>query len=78
MSAADDKKHREGEFYYPTENITLPSIVIDRKDVLFGSFIRVRAFIAKIQRVELKKKLFTGMVGPYREIFLYTYLYSGK
>ena len=33
MSAADDEKHREGEFYYPTENITLPSIVSDRNDV---------------------------------------------
>jgi hypothetical protein len=34
MSAANDEKHSEGEFYYPTENISLPSI--DRNDVLFG------------------------------------------
>ena len=26
-------KNTEGEFYYPTENITLPSIVSDRNDV---------------------------------------------
>ena len=38
--SADDEEHSESEFYYPTEDITLPRI--DRNDVLFGSFIRVR------------------------------------
>jgi hypothetical protein len=31
--SADDKEHSESEFFYSTEDITLPSI--DRNDVLF-------------------------------------------
>jgi hypothetical protein len=31
---ADDEEHSESEFYYSTEDITLPSI--DRNDVLFS------------------------------------------
>jgi hypothetical protein len=32
--SADDEEHSESEFYYTTEDFTLPSI--DRNDVLFG------------------------------------------
>jgi hypothetical protein len=39
--SADDEKHSENEFYYLTKDISLPDS-IDRNDVLFGSFIRVR------------------------------------
>ena len=32
--SADDEEHSESEFYYSTEDMTLPSI--DRNDVLFS------------------------------------------
>ena len=61
--SADDEEHSESEFYYSTEDITLPSI--DRNDVLFsGEYEFMRGGLKEI------KILFTGMVGPYREIFL--------
>ena len=67
--SADDEEHSESEFYYRTKDITLPIALID---VLFDSFIRVREGRLWKSRGGIKKKktLFTGMVGPYREIFL--------
>ena len=34
--SADDEEHSESEFYYSTEDITLPTCSIDRNDVLFS------------------------------------------
>jgi hypothetical protein len=67
--SADDEKHSESEFYYSTE------------DLLFLALIETTFYSVgeyECMRGELKKILFTGMVGPYREIFLYTNLQSGK
>jgi hypothetical protein len=60
--SADDEEHSESEFYYSTEDITLPIALIEMTFYL-GEY--------EFMRGDLKKnKLFTGMVGPYREIFL--------
>ena len=37
--SADDEEHSESEFYYSTEDITLPSI--DRNDALFSGGILI-------------------------------------
>jgi hypothetical protein len=75
--SADDEEHSESESYYPTEDITLPSI--DRSDVLFGSFIRVpEGRLGEIQRGELKKYIYYFYILRPREIFLYTDFQSGE
>ena len=61
--SADDEEHSESEFYYSTEDITLPIALIEMTFYL-GEYEFMRGDLKKI------KILFTGMVGPYREIFL--------
>jgi hypothetical protein len=62
--SADDEEHSESEFYYSTEDITLPIALIETTFYL-GEYKFMRGDLKKI------KILFTrGMVGPYREIFL--------
>jgi hypothetical protein len=61
--SADDEEHSESEFYYSTEDITLPIALIETTFYL-GEYEFMRGDLKKI------KILFTGMVGPYREIFL--------
>jgi lipoprotein NlpI len=61
--SADDEEHSESEFYYTTEDFTLASIDIETTFYL-GEYEFMRGELKKI------KILFTGMVGPYREIFL--------
>jgi hypothetical protein len=61
--SADGEEHRESEFYYSTEDITLPIALIETTFYL-GEYEFMRGDLKKI------KILFTGMVGPYREIFL--------
>ena len=61
--SADDEEHSESEFYYSTEDITLPIAFIETTFYL-GEYEFMRGDLKKI------KILFTGMVGPYREIFL--------
>ena len=56
--------------YYPTEDITLPSRLIEATFYLAASFACVRGGWGKLEGgLEKIKILFTGMVGPYREIF---------
>ena len=62
--SADDEEHSESEFYYSTEDITLPIALIETTFYL-GEYEFMRGDLKKI------KILFTGMVGSvYREIFL--------
>ena len=53
--SADDEEHSESELYYLTKDITLPDS-IDRNDVLFASFIRVREEWFGKSRGGIKKK----------------------
>ena len=62
--SADDEEHSESEFYYSTEDITLPIALIETTFYSVGEYEFMRGGLKKI------KILFTGMVGPYREIFL--------
>ena len=66
--SADDEEHSESEFYYSTEDITLPIalrlIALIETTFYLGEYEFMRGDLKKI------KILFTGMVGPYREIFL--------
>ena len=62
--SADDEEHSEREFYYSTEDITLPIALIETTFYSVGEYEFMRGGLKKI------KILFTGMVGPYREIFL--------
>jgi hypothetical protein len=61
--SADNEEHSESEFYYSTEDTTLPIALIETTFYL-GEYEFMRGDLKKI------KILFTGMVGPYREIFL--------
>ena len=61
--SADDEEHSESEFYYSTEDITFLAL-IETTFYSVGEYELMRGELKKI------KILFTGMVGPYREIFL--------
>ena len=59
-------------------NFTIPQKILLILALIETTFYSVGEY--EFMRGELKKIkiLFTGMVGPYREIFLYTDLQSGK